>query len=98
MATDDTPDAPRRGGSSSLQAYLLSRLEKEVEAIDKQVDANRSDLERHEEQLNGARGISAALEALAIEVRSLRRAAYWVAGVIVVASITFAFSVLQLVH
>lgn len=45
----------------------------------------------------GERGLSAALDNLTKEVASLRKAAYWVAGIIVAGSITFSFSVLALV-
>ena len=50
----------------------------------------------HEQQISGDRGISDTLVTLAEEIRSLRRAAYWVAGIIVAGSITFAFSALTL--
>jgi hypothetical protein len=53
--------------------------------------------DRHEEQINGARGQSAAIDGLAAEIKSLRRAAYWVAGIIIIGSITFAFSALSLI-
>ncbi len=41
--------------------------------------------------------ILARLEPLPAEVKSLRRAAYWVAGLVVAGAIGFAFSVLALV-
>jgi hypothetical protein len=53
---------------------------------------------RHEEQINGERGLSAAINAQTAEIRGLRKAAYWVAGLIVAGSITMAFSAISLVH
>jgi hypothetical protein len=44
--------------------------------------------------MNGQRGLSAAIDALAEEVKSLRRAMYWVGGIIFTGAIGFAFSVL----
>lgn len=57
----------------------------------------RTILDRHEEQINGTRGQSSAIDALAAEIKSLRRAAYWVAGIVIAGSITFAFSALSLI-
>lgn len=74
----------------------LRSLQKTVRDLAEQVEQNRSAIARHEEQLNGERGLSAAMRELASELKSLRKAAYWVAGLIVAASISFAFSVLAL--
>jgi hypothetical protein len=52
---------------------------------------------RQEEQINGERGLNAALNAQTLEIRGLRRAAYWVAGLIITGSITMAFSAFSLV-
>lgn len=60
------------------------------------VEENKSRLDRQEEQLNGERGISAAINALGTEVRGLKRSMYWVAGLIVAGSISFGFSVLTI--
>lgn len=74
----------------------IQRLSDAVREVEAQVEKNRSLLERHEEQISGTRGLSAALNALAEEVKSLRKAAYWVAGLIMASSIGFAFSVLTI--
>lgn len=52
---------------------------------------------RHDEQISGQRGLSAAIDSLSTEVKSLRKAAYWVGGVIVAGAIGFAFTVLTLI-
>jgi hypothetical protein len=52
---------------------------------------------RQDEQLNGERGMSAALNANTAEVRGLRKAMYWVAGLIVAGSISMVFAALPLV-
>lgn len=75
----------------------VQALRREVAEALSQLEKVRSTTERHEEQINGQRGLSAAIDALAVEVRSLRKAMYWVAGLIVAGSIGFAFGVLQLV-
>lgn len=75
----------------------VAKLTRETHEIRDELDVVRADVDRHEEQQNGKRGTSAAIDILSAEVRSLRRAAYVVAGIIVTASIGFAFSVLQLV-
>jgi hypothetical protein len=72
----------------------IARLQETLREVSDQVEANKSMLERHEEQISGTRGLSAAINSVADEVKSLRKAAYWVAGLIVTSSIGFAFSVL----
>lgn len=69
----------------------------DVRKLQQDFESQTAQLGRHEEQINGARGQSAAIDALAAEIKSLRRAAYWVAGIIIVGSITFAFSALSLI-
>lgn len=76
----------------------VQQLRVEVGEIKDLVEVNRSGLERHEEQINGRRGQSAAIDAVASEIKSLRRAAYWVAGIIVSGSIGFAFTVFELMN
>ena len=66
----------------------------DVRALRKEVEAATTTVERHEEQINGKRGLSAAIDTLTAEVRGLRKAAYWLAGLIVASSVGFAFSVL----
>jgi hypothetical protein len=75
----------------------VEALRVEVDRLAEVVNTNKDGLGRHEEQINGERGLSAAIKQLSEEVRGLRRAAYWVAGLIVAGSITFAFSVLAVV-
>jgi DNA mismatch repair protein MutH len=61
-----------------------------------EVDGLKKLVTTQEEQINGKSGLYAAVQALAAEVHGLRRAMYVVGGIIVTASIGFAFSVLQL--
>jgi hypothetical protein len=85
-------DEPRGG--------VLNRLvqvEKAIERIDGECDKANRNIASLREQVGGERGLSAAVTALAKEVASLRKAAYWVAGIIVASSIGFAFGVLALV-
>jgi hypothetical protein len=64
-------------------------------------DATNEELQRElttlKEQINGKRGMSAAIDTLTTEVRGLRKAAYWVAGVIITAAISFAFTTMTLI-
>jgi hypothetical protein len=61
------------------------------------VSVQAKTIARQEEQINGERGLSAAITTQTAEIRGLRKAAYWVAGLIVAGSVTMAFSALQLV-
>jgi 23S rRNA A1618 N6-methylase RlmF len=76
----------------------ISRLEASLKEVSAITEATRDSVKKHEEQISGERGLSAAINNLTTEVRQLRKAAYWVAGLIVASSVGFAFSVLQLVH
>lgn len=69
----------------------------DIRKLQQNDEMHSAQLGRHEEQINGSRGQSAAIDLLAAEIKSLRRAAYWVAGIIIVGSITFAFSALSLI-
>lgn len=69
----------------------------DVRALNANLSAMEEKVNLHEEQINGRRGVQSALNELAVEVRSLRKAAYWVGGIIVASSIGFAFGVLALV-
>lgn len=69
-------------------------LKAQVDALAAQVEQNRTTGALHEEQINGERGLSATIDALTVEVKGLRKAAYWLAALIVSSSIAFAFSVL----
>jgi hypothetical protein len=72
----------------------VKQLREVVHSVQELAEANRAQLERTEEQINGTRGLSVAITQLAAEVQSLRKAAYWLAALIVASSIGFAFSVL----
>ncbi len=72
----------------------IRELERLVKEIDEYCKDNSSALTRLEERVSGARGLAAAVDALGNEVKALRKAAYWVAGLIVAGAISFAFSVL----
>lgn len=61
------------------------------------IEAQGKVIAKQEEQINGERGLSAAINTLMDEVRGLRKAMYWVAGLIVMGSIGMAFTAIQLV-
>lgn len=75
----------------------VDELRRDVRNLRAEVEANAKTIAKQEEQLNGERGMSAAINQQTIEIRSLRKAAYWVGGLIVTGSITMAFSALSLV-
>lgn len=75
----------------------MEALRGEVIRVAGMTNANRDTVAQHEEQINGRGGLAVAIDELAAEVRGLRRAAYWVGGLIVAGSITFAFSVLAII-
>lgn len=77
---------------------VLETVRKEQARQATEIEAEARLLARHEEQINGERGLSAAITAQTLEIRGLRKAAYWVAGLIVAGSITMAFSAISLVH
>ena len=72
-------------------------LVSKVERLEEEQAKTEAIAQRLDQQINGPRGQSTALLELAGEIRSLRRAAYWVAGLIVAGSVTMAFSALSLV-
>jgi hypothetical protein len=74
----------------------VDKMRRDLERVADTVEANGRLVAAHELQISGDRGISETLINLAREIRSLRRAAYWVAGIIVAGAVTFAFSVLTL--
>lgn len=76
----------------------IAKLQGRCAELDAQVEKLQTRVERQDEQINGERGISAAITAQTKEISSLRKAAYWVAGLIVAGSIGFAFSVLLLIN
>jgi hypothetical protein len=86
----------------------IRELQEQLKVVQKQLEEHSRRLDRQGEQIGGERGLSAALNDLTQEVKSLRetffgeiktvrKAAYWVAGLIVASSIGFAFSVLALI-
>jgi hypothetical protein len=84
-------DAPQGG-----VLRRLSQVERAIERLDTYCDDANKEVASLREQISGERGLSAAITALAVEVAALRKAAYWVAGIIVASSIGFAFGVLAL--
>jgi chromosome segregation ATPase len=75
----------------------IQKLQEQVNAVEEQCESTGKKVARHEEQINGARGLYAAINAQTEEIRSLRKAAYWVGGLIIAGAIGFAFSVLLLI-
>lgn len=84
----------------------LTTLEKRTEAQEQRVGRSMEVAARHEEQINGDRGLSQGVKDVADEVRnlrrdvqdevqSLRRALYSFGGAIVLAAVTFALTVGQ---
>lgn len=79
---------------------LLSQFEDlkmKVAILEKKTQEQAATVARQEEQINGERGLSAAINAQTAEIRGLRKAAYMVAALIVGGSITFAFSAFSLI-
>ena len=84
----------------------IQKLRERVEKLASAFEANRSLIDRHEEQINGVRGLSSAIDALAREVKedtanlseevkSMRRAMWAVGGGIVLSAVGFAITVLS---
>ncbi len=73
------------------------QLRKQIETNTAIIGKNGELVAAHEEQISGKGGLQSSIEELSAEVRSLRKAAYWVGGLIVAGSVSFAFSVLALV-
>lgn len=74
----------------------VHRLQDKCKDLEAQGEQREKRLGRLEEQINGERGISAAVNEQTREIKGLRKAAYWVAGVIVAGAITFAFAAMSL--
>lgn len=83
------PDSP------ATLLFRLERLELDVEANEQRVGRAMEVSARHEEQINGDRGISKAIGELKDELKALRRAVWTVGGGIVVSAVGFALAVLQ---
>ncbi len=75
----------------------VTKLQTEIERVVNELDTVSRSVASHEEQISGVRGITATLEQIAQEIKSLRKAAYWVAGIIITGAVTFAFSALTIV-
>lgn len=73
----------------------LGVLERDVAAQEQRIGRSMEVAARHEEQINGDRGLSRAIDTLTDEVKSLRRALYSFGGAIVLAAVTFALTVGQ---
>lgn len=69
-----------------------------IDDLERKLDDIENRLARQDERISGAGGVLKAMEALAEEVRSMKRAMWTVTAGIVTAAAGFAFSVLQLVH
>jgi len=67
-------------------------------AIEKKVDDLQAQVGLQDERISGTGGILKAVAALGEEVTSMKRALWTVAGGIVIASVGFAFTILQVVH
>lgn len=72
----------------------VHRLQEKCKTLESEKDALEKRVDRLDEQVNGQRGISAAITTVLTEVGALRKGMYYVAGLIMAACITFAFSVL----
>ena len=75
----------------------LHAMRKQVAELAAALDAAEALVSRHEEQINGQRGLQRALDENTQEIKGLRKAAYWVAGLIISSSVGFAISVLLLI-
>lgn len=78
---------------------LLRRVEEmthEIKEIHSRVDDTHELTLRHEEQISGNRGILVAIRELTEEMKGVKRALWGAASGVVVASVVFAFGVMQL--
>ncbi len=78
-------------------AQDVAKLREDVDKLSTYYEENSKGFDRHEEQINGRRGLQSSIDDLTKEVKSLRKAAYWVGGLIVAGAITFSFSVMALI-
>lgn len=78
---------PDGGGNGATLAYRVNALEKQAAAHENTARPALKMLAEHEEQINGKRGIQAAIDELRDEVRSLRRATWTVGGTVVLAAL-----------
>lgn len=84
---------PTSGGALSR----IRELEKTVDRLEDRAEQDAKQIALLEDQISGSRGLQAAVVALAEEVAGVRKSGYWLAGIIIAASIGFAFGVLALV-
>ena len=75
----------------------VRKLQVEVKELSDQLENEKRLSGLVHEQINGERGLSAVINQQTTEIKGLRKAAYWVAGLIISGSIGFAFSVLALI-
>lgn len=75
----------------------LREVKEESNRLRSELDTAKGEITLLREQVLGERGLSATITAQTTEIRGLRKAAYWVAGLIVAGAISFAFSVLVLI-
>ena len=79
-------------------ADRIHELRVAIDELERKVDENTRAIQLQQERIGGERGLSAAINTLSKEVTSLRRAAYWIAGLIIAGSVTFSFGVLALIR
>ncbi len=72
----------------------LQRMQERQAALAERLDALAKSSERYDEQINGERGLSAAIRELAQEIEDLRKSVRNVGGMIIASSLGFAISVL----
>jgi hypothetical protein len=76
----------------------IHALRASVEKVEQLCDANAKLLAKQQEQISGEGGLVQSVRTLRTEFATIRKGGYWLAGVIVAGSITFAFSVLALIQ
>jgi hypothetical protein len=72
-------------------------LLQDFQELSRDVEETKKIVAAHEERISGERGLSAALNTLSDEVKSLRRALYTAGGGFVLAAIGFGFAALRVV-
>jgi 3-dehydroquinate synthetase len=85
-----TPDH----GNGNTLAYRVNQIERIARELAGTVEQAERMLSKHDEQINGDRGLSKAIDQLSGELNSLRRAIWTVGGGIVISAVGFAFTVL----
>jgi chromosome segregation ATPase len=74
----------------------FQKLREDYKELQRQLEETAAATKRHEEQISGKRGLIVALEALAEEMRGVKRALYTAGGGFVLVSFTFAIGVIKL--